>query len=459
VAVLTDYVNNLSGRVVAPTDDGTQASTDISATTAPVRSRRFTRTGTIKGEESLNDLLQGAKPPSASPNDPAPVAPAATDSTGTPPDDAPPSAPPAKPARRLGPMMTVASHNRRMKLVIFGSQFLSFTLLVLGVGLGWLIFAEDSSSERPGGTNRAAHADEKRNTADPYAIMGASDHAIQAAESALKAERAGDFSSADKLYDEIRQQQMILPGLYYQAGITAARGGDLPKSDLALLHSVQEGEQVAASYYFRATWAGSRGDYTSAADSFQAAARGEPFSARPFFFWAECLRRKGQPTAALVRFDQALLRSCTDADAEYIRFKHNLALVEIGNDLKFQMELADKLARPNVTGDSVLLAAANDLTTGAFTAGADHLRQASKLLSPEEYSVKVADYLFQSQSRRKELTPLLTTANLPSVAAAPLKPGEFGPPAPEKPFVDPAVQRIQEADPAAWPAPRILVGP
>lgn len=448
VAVLTDHVNTLSGRVAAIDSDGSEENaTDISATAPPVRSRRFTRTGTIKSEEGLNELLQGVKPASLPPGD-------AEDAPVEPPRAAP------APVRWRGAMMPVASHRRRLKLVIVGSQILAFTLLLIGIALGWLIFSDQDPSRSQTVVRPDTPPVERRNTTDPYSNMGASDHAIQAADAALKAERAGDLALAAQLYEEIRKQQITLPGLSYQTGLLAARLGDPTQADLVLNRAVQEGEAVAAAYYVRATWAGSRGDYATAGRSFQAAARGEPFSARSFFYWAECLRRNGQPTSALGRFEQALNRPSTEAEAAYIRFKRDLAMVEIGNDQQFQLDLAAKLRRPDASGESVLLAAANDLTQGAYTAAADHLRRAALLLPPDEYAVRVADYLFQSQTRHKEVAALLAVIKPPAPLPETLKEGMYGPPPPpDKSFVDPAVERIQEADPGNWPAARIVAEP
>ena len=186
--------------------------------------------------------------------------------------------------------------------------------------------------------------------------------------------------------------------------------------------------------------------------------------------------------AAISRFDEALRRPCQPVDADYIRFKRNLAVIEAGNDAKFESDLADKIHQPKVDGDWLLLAAANDLLQGAFIAGAEHLRHAAQVLPPSGFAEKVADFVFQSQSHVPNLAPILTAAKItepavvvppsestkPTSAAATGSSASKTPPPPDivsdAPMIptpvapvsnDPAVWSIEKADPGAWPAPSV----
>ena len=64
---------------------------------------------------------------------------------------------------------------------------------------------------------------------------------------------------------------------------------------------------------------------------------------------------------------------------------------------------------------------------------------ARNTLPPEEFSVYVQDYLFQTQADRPELSAVLNVP--PPVISAPA----------DAPLQDPAVWTAAEADPAIWP--------
>ncbi len=451
VSRLADRVSSLTDRLVG--EEEASSGSAASAASVPLRERRFSRTGTVNGEESLNDLLQGGKV-AATTHTPEVPSEQAGEETG---------AAPAKPAPRASTATAVrsasksaAAHRRQLKLVIVASQILGFSLLLIGFGMGWLFFSNPDASRGQSSANPAPVAREPKNVVDPLAALGASDESLKAVDAALKAERSNDFPVAATLYEAMRRDEVNAPGLNYQAAIAAVRRGDLVEADLRLTSSINNGENIGACYYIRATFAGSKGDYATASRTFQAAARAEPFSSRPFFFWAECLRRDGHPLSAVDRFDEALQRPCLPADGDYIQFKRNLARVESANDPKFLAEVASKAADPNASGDSLLLAAALELSQSALApAAAAHLKRASTApgMTPSEFALKLSDYAFQSHSRRAEVAGILQAAREKRAADEP-KPV---PPATRAPFTDPAIQGIQDADPGNWPSPTISI--
>lgn len=416
---------------------------DAGYATGPTRARRFSRTGTIKGEEGLTELLEGGRAMPADPAGPAAgaaqVSPAGADGS----------------LQRRGPVISVAQHKQRLKILMVGSQVFGLTLLALGLLLGWLIFVPREPTAPAESAADPAVDVQARQAAAEGTVAGASDRALKTVSAALQAGQKGEIEDAIHLYQDMPRQSLAAPGLEYQLAVAAVRQADLSQADVHLTRSLLNGENVAACRYIRATWAGSQGNYINAARSFEMAARGDPFSARPFFFWAECLRRSGSPLKAIEQLDEALRRPCMAADADYIGYKRKLAMVEAG-DPALEAEIADKVRQPKPAGEWWMLAAAKDLRQDAWQVAAEHLRRASQTLPPAEFAEKVDDYLFQSQNNHPELAPLLAL----NVVKPPADGGKASPtPAPGAPadFIDPAVWTIQKADPAAWPSPKVVI--
>lgn len=407
-------------------EDEDDPAQDSASNAVPLRERRFSRSGTINGEERLNELLTGSP---ASPASTMPLLEREDESL----EAAPPTRLAGRVAPRRAPAISAALHRRKLLTVIAASQVFGVTLLVLGFVVGWLIF-----SDRPAGvagSEPITPAPGKAGKAEPGM---AGDYALQAADKAIKAQISGDFARADQLFTDMKNQEMVLPGLNYRLGLLALVHLDFEEVRLRLNRSIREGEDVVASQYALASIDGSKGDFTAAAAYFDAATHYAPFHALPIFCWAECLRRDGKAQASLLKFDEALDRPLLESDKAYIRFKRDLTRIESGNDVDLRKEIADNLTKPDASGDTYLLAAAIDIQQGTMPAAADHLTQAAKVLPPEEFALKIADYFYQAQAPRPGLGAIM--ARRRSI-----------------PRADPAAWGIKESDPATWPPPTVTL--
>ena len=290
-----------------------------------------------------------------------------------------------------------------------------------------------------------AAARQAATAADDYpADQTVSDDALAAADQTLDALNRGDFARASAVLADAHRRNLGLPGLSYQVALLASRRGDADGLDYWTERSIQAHEAVSECWYLRAFDQHGRSDFPGATESLAAAAHFAPFSPRYAFFWAEYLRRTGQPALALPHFQQALRCRPSTSDTDLILFRQRLARLEIGSDTAFQTELAQHLAHAPVSGDTWLLGAAREISRAAYPAAAEDLRRAAAVLPPLVFRARLHDYFFESQSTRPDLAPFF---------ASPVPAPATGPPSHKTAvpiLVDPATRSLAEADPAGW---------
>ena len=314
-------------------------------------------------------------------------------------------------------------------------------VLAQGVGLGLLVLGYWLGQSGTGDEeDRLAGPDAKamaRPSAGDLLLLrnGVSDRALEAANTALHAEKTGDLKTAHDLWQGVVAARMPLPGAEYRLAILDIQRGDLPAADIHLSNSLSAGEMMASCYFINACFAGKKSNYPEAARQLGNAVRIEPLNAKYLFCWGEALRRAGKSQAGIDTIAKALDRPASPAELALFVFKQRLARAEAGHDAAFDAEVADHLSKGPVEGDWLLLAAAQDLGRAAYPAAADHLKAAARVLPPEAYSLRVHDYLFQGHAGNDLVGPLVKVAP---------------PPASGDPL-DPSAWPAGEADPAVWP--------
>lgn len=312
-------------------------------------------------------------------------------------------------------------------------------LLLAGLGImttlflrerGWMVDSRGVSAERVPSVNRSEDGT-------------ITDEALGFSNLALDAVGRGELQKASDLLEEARTRQLNLPGMCYQGALLALSQRDEEKMDLWTDRALAANEAVPECFYLRANSEAFKGDFKAAVGSMETAARNAPFSPRYLFFWAECLRRQGTPRLALARFKQALRCRPSLADTELILFKMGLARIETGDDPDIQADLASRLAQEPVSGDTLLLAAANEINRNAFPAAAEFLQRAGRALPLPALRPRLRDYIFRTQAEQKDIAPVWNGLMSATAAHAPAPPGR-------KTIVDPATRGLPEADPAAW---------
>jgi len=339
----------------------------------------------------------------------------------------------ARPEGRLAP----AGLARRHKVWLACTGTLSLVTLGL-VSYAWTRlgpFAQSATAPR-GTTARGAPG--------PTAEQELSEEELKVADLALEATQHGDLVRASGILAGAQKQGVTLPGLNYQAALLALNEGRLEAADDFLRRSIAANESVPDCWYLRANTMFCTTGPAQAAEAFQAAIRAAPFSPRYYFFRAECLRRNGNVVAAVDAFQQALRRRPNSADTELILFKIGLTKIETNTDLVFKTELHDRLAQEPVSGDTLLLSAADAISRSEFAEAADFLKRAALVLPPRVCQSRVRDYMFQAQAKQPDIAGVLKLTLSDGPPA--VQPG----PRAGRGLVDPATRSLAEADPAGW---------
>lgn len=270
-----------------------------------------------------------------------------------------------------------------------------------------------------------------------------SDEALSLANLALEAIQQGDFKKASGILAQARKDGVVLPGLAYQMALLAFKQGQRQEAEDWIERSIDANDSVAECWYVRANNSFATDGPASAAEDFDQAIRADPFDPRYYFFKAECLRRNGNAAAALAQFQQALRCRPTTADTDLILFKIGLTRVESSEDLIYKTELHERVAQETVSGDTLLLAAADEIGRGAFPEAAEYLKRAALALPPKTFQARIRDYVFQAQAIQPDIAAALKTA-LPAATVNPTQPR------PVRVLIDPATRSLAEADPAGW---------
>ncbi len=278
----------------------------------------------------------------------------------------------------------------------------------------------------------------------PAAEAEPSEESLNAVNLALEAMQRGDFAQASDLLAKTRKQGTGLRGLFYQAALLAFNQGQPAQADNFIAESIALNEAVAECWYLRANASFFNSGPVRAAQDFEQAAHAAPFSPRYYFFRAECLRRNGNTAAAVSQFQQALRCRPSSADTELILFKIGMAKLESNTDLIFKTELHDHLSHAPVSGDNLLLAAADAISRNEYAEAADDLKRAAQALPPRTFQSRVRDYVFRSQAEQPDIAAALKLTLSTAPAATP--PG----PRTTRVLVDPATRSLGEADPAGW---------
>ena len=244
---------------------------------------------------------------------------------------------------------------------------------------------------------------------------------------AMAAEQDRDFRKATDLLLKVQKDFPHVRDLDFRLASLALEQNDAAKALPLLNRSINEGEQMSASYKMRGYILNRKGGISRGMNDFESATLTDPFSAESFYFWGEALRRAGKPQAALIKLQQAMDRLREPVfEAEY-RLKIRLTQIELGEEKEFAPEMAARLAENPPPPDWLLTAAAIQLQKHNVPEAAKFLEGASQLMDRDLFSYRMGDYFFSSYRFEKPLAkyfailgkPPASTRVVPTTTAAP----------------------------------------
>lgn len=183
-------------------------------------------------------------------------------------------------------------------------------------------------------------------------------------ETALAAERRGDWQEASERLIAAKRNDRTLPGILFRIGKSSYDRGDLNGATVALDHALRFGENLPVANYYRGLIAVRQHELPAAAGYFEAATRAEPFVADFFYYWGEALRLDQHPREAIKRYQQAVQRTPSTSDATLCRFKIRLARIEAAEASQVAAEVEEARAAGSLSVDWLMTEAALELHAG-----------------------------------------------------------------------------------------------
>ncbi len=234
-------------------------------------------------------------------------------------------------------------------------------------------------------------------------------------ETALAAEKRGDWKEATDRMIAAKQKDHALAGVLFRVGKGSYERGDFEGAAVALEHAIRLGENLAAANYYRGLIAAKRKDLAAAAGYFEAATKADPFVADYFYFWGEALRLDQRPREAIRRYQQALERTPGSADAELCQFKIRLARIEAAEVPQVAADVAAARAAGPLSTSWLLTDAALQLHAGRIAEARQLIDDARAASASQLFLTCVSDNVFL---RAAEAHPEIAAALRPAPAPA-----------------------------------------
>lgn len=324
----------------------------------------------------------------------------------------------ARPSRDVPPERFEVERKRRPKDEPRSS--LALLLIQLGVFaliVGSFFLGRATVARVPAPARNAAPSEPSTSRGDSMA--GVLPPALQAkVDEALRAESNLELARAQTLLEEVRDAGGQVHGLTLQIAQMAYFRGNFPRVLSLLNESISRGEEVAACYNLRGTLANRTGGVTKGLDSFELAAKLDPFNARYAFFAGEAMRRTGKPLAAAGYLRQAVYRLREPLLESFYRLKVRLALLDLGQEKEFTGEMATQLALNPPSVDWLFTAAAVELHQGNAAAAAGYLDKAQTLTPQADMNLRLRDYYFYGFHDDKVLSRFFASINSETSRAA-----------------------------------------
>jgi tetratricopeptide (TPR) repeat protein len=197
-------------------------------------------------------------------------------------------------------------------------------------------------------------------------------------ETALAAERRGDWQDSADRFLAAKRKNLALSGILFRVGKSAFDHGDVASADKAFEQAIRFGENLPVANYYRGLIAVQRHELPAALHFFEAATNAEPFLADLYYYWGEALRLDQHPREAIRRYQQAVERTPHSQDATLCQFKIRLARIEAVEGSKVSEELEQMRQAGPLSVDWLMTDAALQLQAGKISEAAQLIAQAKE---------------------------------------------------------------------------------
>jgi len=287
---------------------------------------------------------------------------------------------------------------QRSGIVAVLGAVLFFVGFVLGRGTAPTYVPPSASAREPISTG----ADNART---PTVWRLAQPAEIKLIDDAMMAQTIGDFVTAEKLLQQLSQDSPDLRGNMTALALLNFQKGDLVGADIYAKRGLDAGEDAGRLYGMRGMVEARLNHPMRANNAFEMATRAEPHQFRPFWLWAEYLRRIGKNQQALERFDQAIARAHEKADEDLMQLHRRLTLIAAGRGGELESAMKQQLAQNPPPNDWLLLAMANAAQKEDFSSAAKFLERATQQMSQDALFDRLNDFYLSQWSYQKELEP------------------------------------------------------
>ncbi len=193
-----------------------------------------------------------------------------------------------------------------------------------------------------------------------------------------------------------------LPGLHYQAALTAQRVGDAPMASSLAAQALARGEDRAPLQVLLGVLAMQNRKFADAEKAFERAIGLDPLDGVALYNLSEALREQGRPKEAI----EALKRAQElEPKRKLLTLKIRLAQIETGESTEdLKIEVMKRKAEENQTEDWLMTAAAVDLMEGNYLQAIQALRKARSSMGADQVAALFSqDHFFREFADDKEL--------------------------------------------------------
>lgn len=234
----------------------------------------------------------------------------------------------------------------------------------------------------------------------------------------LKEQLAGNYAEARAHLEAALAKDATLTGVYFQLGVICFNQHESEVAEKYLRQSIQQNEQVAASYNILGVIASQNHKFAEAYDLYKKATEAAPKDPQGFYNWSEALREDQKPKEAAAMLRKALQRNPSEPLYAY---KLRIAQIDAGEGADLEAETAQQLKLSPPSGDWLMTAAALELSRGNTAKAGELLDRARQSMSPVLFFGMLQDPYFLRFEETSDIHKFYDVKITPKSPATPAK--------------------------------------